>query len=358
MPSPSSRSPAARAGGGVSRIAVYYVILAVVGFALARYSPLVRGAISGVGLGGVNSSGIGAIFGADSPPPVGSAVATSAWSQALLATVSMLGALVVMIPVTWVYMVTRRQRGYDEVLVHTLLVLPVAVTGIVMVVKSSVALAFSLAGIVAAVRFRTTLEDTKDAVYVFLAIGVGLASGIQALGIGIALSLVFNVVILVLWSTRFGNIYAGRGAGALGISDVLAGPDSAASALRVGDPAILDAARPSDVADIADRSVRIERHISEERTKKKEKRANSLILVHARAAEGAQAYIDQVLEERAVRWKLAEIGPGPSGVLLVYLARLDGAGSQGSVMDRLGAGAGGVVEAAELRSLKGIKPRE
>ena len=358
MPSPSSSSSAAPARGGVLRIASYYVLLAIVGFLLVRYSPMVRETVGGGGGGGVDASGVGAIFGADTPPPVGSAVGTSVWYQAVLATVSMLGALLVMVPVTWVYMFTRRQRGFDESVVHTLLILPVAVTGIVMVVGSSVALAFSLAGIVAAVRFRTTLDDTKDAVYVFLAIGVGLAAGIQALGVGIALSVVFNIVVLVLWSTRFGNVYAGKGAGAPGIGDVLAGPDSGASALRVGDPAVLEAARPSDVADIADRAVRIERHMSEERAKKKEKRANSLILVHARAAEGAQAYVDQLLEERAVRWKLAEIGPGPSGVLLVYLARLDGPGAQGSVMDRLQAGAGGVLEAAELRSLKGIKPRE
>ena len=33
------------------------------------------------------------------------------------------------------------------------------------------------AGVVAAVRFRNTLRDTKDAVYVFLAVGIGLAWG-------------------------------------------------------------------------------------------------------------------------------------------------------------------------------------
>jgi hypothetical protein len=121
---------------------------------------------------------------------------------------------------------------------------------------------------------------------------------------------------------------------------------------------VLEAAAPADIADIADRSARMERHISEERTKKKDKRANSLLLVHAPAAEGAQAYVDQLLQERAVRWKLAEIGPGPSGVLLVYLARIEGEGVQGAVMDRLRNGSGGVVEAAELRSLKGLKPRE
>jgi hypothetical protein len=343
----------------LGRIAAYYVVLAVAALLLLRYVPVVAEALTGGTGVGAGASDVGAIFGSDTPPAVGSVVtAEPTWYQAVLASVSMLGALALMVPVTWVYMVTRRQRGFDESVVHSLLILPVAVTGIIMVVKSSVALAFSLAGVVAAVRFRTSLDDTKDAVYVFLAIGVGLAAGIQAFGVALALSIVFNLVVLVLWKTQFGNVYAGRGAGALGIGDVLAGPGSAASALRVGDPAVLEAASPADIADIADRSVRMERHISEERAKKKEKRANSLLLIHARAAEGAQAYVEQLLEEKSARWKLAEISPGPSGVLLVYLARIEGEGVQGAVMDRLRNGSGGVVEAAELRSLKGLKPRE
>ena len=51
---------------------------------------------------------------------------------------------------------------------------------------------------------------------------------------------------------------------------VLAGPGSAQSALRVGDPAVLEAASVTDLAEIAERAVRIERHVSEERKKKKD----------------------------------------------------------------------------------------
>jgi hypothetical protein len=354
---PSSSRAAAPKRSGLGRLALYYAILAAAGIVLLRYVPLVSEALTG---GSAAAGGVGdSFFGTDAPPPVGEVVTPEPpWYQAGLAAMSMLGALAIMLPVTWVYMLTRRQRGFDESVVHTLLMLPVAITGIVMVVKSSLPLAFALAGVSAAVRFRTTLDDTKDAVYVFLAIGVGIAAGIQALGIALALSLVFNAVVLVLWSTRFGNVYAGRGGASMGIGDVLAGPGSAPTALRVGDPAVIEAATPADVAEIAERSARFERHISEERAKKKEKRANALLLVHAKQAEGAQTYVDALLEARAARWKLAEIGPGPSGVLLVYLARLEGEGSQGALMDHLGAGAGGVVEAAELRSLKGIKPRE
>ena len=342
----------------MGRVIVYYVVLAVLLFVAVQYVPFVRDVVSGVRLTQLEGSLSGA-FGAGTPPPVGEPLPTSPWNGAMLAGLSMLGALAIMVPVTWVYMVTRRHRGYEESVVHTLLILPVAVTGIVMIVQNSVALAFSLAGIVAAVRFRTTLDDTKDAVYVFLAIGVGLASGVQALGVALMLSIVFNGVVLVLWKTHFGNIYADPNtrSGALGVGDIAAGPASAHTALTVGDPSVLEAASVSDLAEIADLAVRIERHIAEERQKKKLQRANSLFLVHAPGAEAAQAYVEPILEEVSVRWKLVEMGPGPEGHLLIYVARIDEPGKQGLVMDRLRAGHEGAITAAEMRSLKGLKPR-
>ena len=188
---------------------------------------------------------------------------------------------------------------------------------------------------------------------------MGVASGVQALGIALTLSVVFNGVVLTLWRTRFGNIYADQNTrgGPLGVGDVLAGPASRRAALLVGDPAVLEAASVTDLAEIADRAVRIERHLVEERGKKKSRRANTLVLVHAKAALATQAFVEPVLQELAVRWKLAEISAGPSGHMLIYIARLDDPAVQGALMDRLHEARGVSLEAAELRSLQGLKPR-
>jgi hypothetical protein len=112
--------------------------------------------------------------------------------------------VLLMLPVSWVYMATRIKTGIDQSVVQTMILLPVAVTGVVAMVQHSIALAFSLAGIVAAVRFRNTLKRTSDALYIFTAIGVGLAAGIGNLGIGIVLSMFFNVTILILWECDYG----------------------------------------------------------------------------------------------------------------------------------------------------------
>lgn len=124
-------------------------------------------------------------------------------SLAVSVAVAILAAVLLSLPVAWVYQLTRAKRGYQQSVVQLLVILPAVVAGIVLLVKYSVALAFSLAGIVAAVRFRNTLDDSKDAVYVFLATAIGLASAVN-LPVATVMSIGFNLVSLALWYTDFG----------------------------------------------------------------------------------------------------------------------------------------------------------
>ena len=78
------------------------------------------------------------------------------------------------------------------------------VAGILVMVKYSITLAFSLGGIAAAVRFRNSLDDSKDAVYVFLVTGIGMAAAVD-LPVALVISVVFNAIIVVLWMSDFGR---------------------------------------------------------------------------------------------------------------------------------------------------------
>lgn len=100
--------------------------------------------------------------------------------------------LLLMLPVSWVYKTIHDDSVYDHSLDETALVLPAVVAGIVLIVQHSLALAFSLAGIVAGVRFRRALSDTFDTLFIFVAIGVGIAAGIKSLEIAAVLSVFFN----------------------------------------------------------------------------------------------------------------------------------------------------------------------
>ncbi|TDG15943.1 DUF4956 domain-containing protein [Seongchinamella unica] len=111
---------------------------------------------------------------------------------------SMLGAVLLMLPVSWIYKGIHRDGDHDESLDETTLILPAVVAGIVMVVQHSLALAFSLAGIVAGVQFRRALSDTFDTLFIFVAIAVGIAAGIKALDIALVLTVFFNIATLVV----------------------------------------------------------------------------------------------------------------------------------------------------------------
>lgn len=113
----------------------------------------------------------------------------------LSTTLSLLGTLLLMLPVPWVYMSVQRTKGHNQAIVQTLIILPVVVAGIILIVRNSLALAFSLAGVVAGVRFRTTLSDARAITFVFLAIAVGFAAGVQVMTVAALVSVIFNFVL-------------------------------------------------------------------------------------------------------------------------------------------------------------------
>ena len=281
------------------------------------------------------------------------------WESIWVTAVSLIGALLIMIPVAWTYILIKRDAGYEESVVHTLLILPVAVAGIVTIVQGSLALAFSLAGIVAAVRFRTTLDDTKDAVYVFLAIGVGLAAGVQALGVAVALSLVFNVVNLILWRLNFGNIYADQlhRTGGLGLGTVIAGAGSNLSAVGFGDHAAVGAPlAPASLDAVNQQQQRIRQQLHRESPVAKERKQFSALLLYTREVDTVKGVLGPILEEMTVRYQLAEVVPGErDGVSAVtYLVRIRDGITEAELVEAVRHAHGGSIEAAELRSLRAL----
>lgn len=105
---------------------------------------------------------------------------------------AMIATLLLMLPVSWVYRAIHTDSIYDHSIDTTTLILPAVVAGIVTVVQHSLALAFSLAGIVAGVRFRRALSDTFDTLFILSSIGVGIAAGVKSIEIAVVLTVFFN----------------------------------------------------------------------------------------------------------------------------------------------------------------------
>ncbi len=184
------------------QITLYYLLLgSVVGAVLFLFP----GLADYISIGAGESTGWGR--GADVFEPVGPNAngAAGGAGTAVSLLLSMAAALLLMIPVSWVYMGTRLREGYDGSVAQVILILPIAMAGIVVVVQNSIPLAFSLAGIVAIIRFRTTLKDTADALFLFAAVGVGLSAGIGALLVAVVISLFFNYTNLMVWKLDYGR---------------------------------------------------------------------------------------------------------------------------------------------------------
>lgn len=178
----------------VLRCVLYYLVLVFLGIVVWDLLPS----------GGVAvPASLDALFGRGEPIDPKTVMPPDEVTLALTVGVAMAAAVALSLPVAWIYQLTRAKRGFQQSVVQLLIVLPAVISGIVLLVKYSLALAFSLAGIVAAVRFRNSLDDSKDAVYVFLATGIGLSAAVNV-PVAAVLSAGFNVLALVLWYTDFG----------------------------------------------------------------------------------------------------------------------------------------------------------
>ncbi len=253
----------------------YYLLVVLSSVLLFRQWPALREAITAARLRGLSTPG-------DVPREFGLGGAqftdpfTDPFGGAFPAAIAMLGALALVIPVAWVYTIIKRGERYDPSVLQSVIIMPIAVAGIVIIVQHSIALAFSLAGIVAAVRFRTTLKDTKDAVYIFLAIGVGLAAGVQALMVALIMSVVFNAVVLAVWRFNIGGIYTYPGGGKAGDGEGGSPP---------------------------------------------KKPFNGLLRIRTSDIEAARMLAEQVLDREVKRWEPAGSFGAPAGTLQ-YLVRL------------------------------------
>ena len=75
---------------------------------------------------------------------------------------------------------------------------------LMLAIGNSIAAGIGIAGGLSIIRFRTTMRDPRDMVFVFTALAAGIASGLQAYAAAIAGTAIFLVAALALDFTAFG----------------------------------------------------------------------------------------------------------------------------------------------------------
>ena len=329
------------------RLATYYAVLLLIGFFIFRFVPVLDGLLTGERLARLSQTPAllqdGLTTGQlQSPAADFSSQLIFALSTAFI----LLSTLAIMLPVTWVYMSARSGHGHNQSVVQALIVLPMIVAGIVLIVSNSLALAFSLGGVVAAVRFRANLRDPRDVVFIFLSIAVGFSAGVQDVTIALMLSMIFNFVLVLIWRYDFGRAVleptaASEWAAPLGD---LAGKDEGGK--KIPDRDLVLALTPTKADALVERFDRVREILG---PNGKKPRYNAVVSVTTSHVAEAQKNVESALDRVTKRWRLDEVVTNtgkPSE--LYYLVRTRKSQNRDTLLTEIRASGNGSIDSADV----------
>jgi Domain of unknown function (DUF4956) len=295
------------------QVVLYYIALGVIGALAWRYLPRTHvitdaslDALFGTGPEVIRTAGKNAAV-----PEVGQGTLAATVALAMIASAAL------SLPVAWVYTLTRSRRGYQQSVVQLLIVLPVIVSGIVALVKYSLPLAFSLGGIAAAVRFRNTLDDSKDAAYIFLMMGLGIASAVD-LPVAAVISVVFNVLIFALWTADFGRTPVALD-GKLAERRLQRARDLSRTGTFVAriEDEVMSEMTSEQLEGIAERAWRRAREHSPEGEERGADRVECRIRVRITEPMLTQPVLEARLDDAAKKWELAALSDTSDGTTVI-----------------------------------------
>lgn len=113
--------------------------------------------------------------------------------------------------VAWLYVWTHRGLSYSRNMVHSIVLLGMIVTMVMLVVGDSIARAFGLVGALAIIRFRTVVRDARDTTFIFLALAVGIAVGADHEMVAVTGTLLITFIAGLLQFTGFGTRHSDTG---------------------------------------------------------------------------------------------------------------------------------------------------
>ena len=105
----------------------------------------------------------------------------------------------------WVYYFTHNGLSYSRTFVQSLVLITVVVAIVMAVIGNNIITAFGLMGALAIIRFRNVVKDTRDIVFIFCSLVVGMAAGSQRYTIDILGTVILSLIAIYLYLTGFGT---------------------------------------------------------------------------------------------------------------------------------------------------------
>lgn len=108
------------------------------------------------------------------------------------------------------YRFTYRGPGFSVSFIHSLVILSLITSIVIMVIGNHLARAFGLVGAMSIIRFRTPVKEVMDIVYIFFALAIGMAAGVGLHQVAIGGSLFIGIVLMLLTKTNFLSLRKGE----------------------------------------------------------------------------------------------------------------------------------------------------
>ena len=107
--------------------------------------------------------------------------------------------------ISQLYRVTHRGLNYEHTFMASLVLFAPLITIVMLYIRGDLVLSLGLIGSLSIIRFRTAIKDTRDMVFLFWVIAVGLGAGTYNWGVVLISSLFIMVIVAALYFVRYGH---------------------------------------------------------------------------------------------------------------------------------------------------------
>ena len=121
------------------------------------------------------------------------------------ALISLILAATVGLIISQLYKYTHRGLNYEHTFMASLVLMAPIVSVVMLYIRGDLVLSLGLIGSLSIVRFRTAIKDTRDMVFLFWVIAVGLGAGTYNWSVVVVSSIFIMLIVAALYFVRYGH---------------------------------------------------------------------------------------------------------------------------------------------------------
>ncbi len=119
--------------------------------------------------------------------------------------ISMLFSIFLGLAIALIYRYTHRGMNYESSFLSTLVMLAPIVTLVMFFIQGDLVLSLGLVGSLSIIRFRTPIKDTRDMVFLFWSIAIGLGVGTLNWTLAMFATIIIGILISAFYVIKYGR---------------------------------------------------------------------------------------------------------------------------------------------------------